>query len=129
MESKRQKQVARQVQKDLGEIFLQKSSLWQGAFITITEVKVTPDLGIARVYLSVLQAQDENKVLELVEDKKALIRQELGQKVRHQLRKVPELNFFIDTTLAQAEKMEKLFENLHIPPAQDDEETLSKDDF
>ncbi|WP_051203284.1 30S ribosome-binding factor RbfA [Hugenholtzia roseola] len=145
MESKRQKQVAKQVQKDLGEILLHHNSLWKGAFITLTDVKVTPDLSVARVYISILHgtqqqaAPSDKETLLLIEDKKGLIRQELGQKVRHQLRRVPELQFLLDTTEAEAQKIDALLESLHIPAPESDadakpkkgtsEPPLSEDDF
>jgi ribosome-binding factor A len=139
MESKRQKQVAKQVQKDLGEILLHHNSLWKGAFITLTDVKVTPDLSLARVYVSILHgtkeqtASSDKETLLLLEDKKGLIRQELGQKVRHQLRRVPELQFLLDTTEAEAQKIDALLKSLHIPAAnpkdENDPKGTTKDSF
>ena len=122
MENKRQKKVARQLQKDLGEIFQQSAnSHFNGAFITVTGVKMTPDLGIARVYLSFLMTKDIQKALLNVQEHNSYIRGELGRRVGRQMRKVPSLEYFVDDTAEEMQKVEKLFENLHIPPAEDQE--------
>ncbi|CCH01560.1 ribosome-binding factor A [Fibrella aestuarina BUZ 2] len=122
MESKRQQKVARQLQKDLSEIFQRElPHAFNGAFITVTNVRVSPDLGIARVYLSFLAAKNKQLLLEAVEEKGRSIRQLLGERVRHQLRIVPDLQFYIDDTAEYADKMDKLFAGLVIPPATDDD--------
>ena len=127
MESKRQQKVARQLQKDLGEIFQRDlthafSNVSSGAvFITITNVRVSPDLGIARVYLSLLNAKNRTMLMEAIQEKSRTIRQLLGERVRHQLRIVPDLQFFLDDTAEYAEKMDKLFAGIVIPPATEEE--------
>lgn len=121
MENKRQKKVARQLQKDLGAIFQQAAnSHFKGAFITVTGVKMTPDLGIARVYVSFLLSKEAEDTLELVKENNSYIRGELGRRVGRQMRKVPALEFFIDNTAEEVEKVEKLFKDLHIPPSEDE---------
>ena len=123
MESKRQQKVARQLQKDLSEIFQREvPHLFGGAFITVTNVRVSPDLSVARVYLSFLAAKNKALLLETIQEKGKVIRQHLGDRVRHQLRIVPELNFFIDDTAEYADKMDKLFAGLDIPPAPEEDE-------
>lgn len=128
MESKRQQKVARQLQKDLGEIFQRDlthafSNVSSGAvFITITNVRVSPDLGIARVYLSLLNAKNRTMLMEAIQEKSRTIRQLLGERVRHQLRIVPDLQFFLDDTAEYAEKMDKLFAGIVIPPVSEDNE-------
>ena len=128
MESKRQQKVARQLQKDLSEIFqrevphLFNSASSPGAFITVTSVRVSPDLSVARVYLSFLATKNKQLLLETIQEKGKVIRQHLGDRVRHQLRIVPELNFFLDDTADYADKMDKLFAGLDIPPAPAEEE-------
>lgn len=123
MESKRQQKVARQLQKDLSEIFqrevphLFNGLSGQGAFITVTNVRVSPDLSVARVYLSFLATKNREMLLESIQEKGKVIRQHLGDRVRHQLRIVPELSFFLDDTIEYADKMDKLFAGLDIPPA------------
>lgn len=121
MENKRQRKVASQIQKDLGVIFQQAASThFNSAFITVTGVKMTPDLGIARVYLSFLASKDAEKALQNVQLNRSYIRGELGRKVGSQMRKVPNLEFFIDNTAEEMEKVEKLFQNLNIPPKEED---------
>lgn len=125
MESKRQQKVARQLQKDLSEIFQREvPHLFNGAFITVTSVRVSPDLSVARVYLSFLATKNKQMLLELIQEKGKVLRQHLGDRVRHQLRIVPELSFFLDDTADYADKMDKLFAGLDIPPApaEEDEE-------
>ena len=123
MESKRQQKVARQLQKDLGEIFQRElPHAFNGAFITVTNVRVSPDLGIARVYLSFLGTKNKALLMDTIEEKNKPIRQVLGERVRHQLRIVPQLQFFLDDTADYAEKMDKLFAGLEIPPAPKEEE-------
>ncbi len=123
MESKRQQKVARQLQKDLSEIFQRDlSHMFTGAFITVTNVRVSPDLSVARVYLSFLAVKDKEGLLDTIREKSKTVRQHLGERVRHQLRIVPDLTFFIDDTAEYAEKMEKLFAGLDIPPADPDDD-------
>ncbi len=128
MESKRQQKVSRQLQKDLGEIFqrevphLFNGTANPGAFITVTSVRISPDLSVARVYLSFLAAKNKDMLLDGIREKAKVIRQHLGDRVRHQLRIVPELNFFLDDTAEYADKMDRLFAGLDIPPAPAEEE-------
>ena len=123
MESKRQRQVAKQIQKDLGEIFQRDlKQLFDGAFVTITDVKTTPDSAIARVYLSFLLAKDREGVLQIVRENTKIIRNLLGERVRHQLRIVPNLQFYIDDTAEYAQKMDALFAGIVIPPAPAEDE-------
>ena len=117
MESKRQQKVARQLQRDLGEIFQREMPhAFNGAFITVTNVRVSPDLGTARVYLSFLATKNKALLMDSIEEKNKTIRQLLGERVRHQLRIVPQLQFFLDDTADYAERMDKLFAGITIPP-------------
>lgn len=123
MESKRQQKVSRQLQRDLSEIFQRDvPHLFNGAFITVTSVRVSPDLSMARIYMSFLATKDKDGLLDEIRDKSKIIRQHLGDRVRHHLRIVPDLNFFIDDTVEYADKMDKLFSGLDIPPAPEEEE-------
>lgn len=123
MESKRQRQVAKQIQKDLGEIFQREmKQMFDGAFVTITDVKTTPDLAIARVYMSFLLSKDKEGLLQLIRENSKVIRNHLGERVRHQLRIVPSLQFYIDDTAEYAQKMDALFANIVIPPAPTEDE-------
>jgi ribosome-binding factor A len=123
MESKRQQKVGRQIQKDLGEIFQKDAQhLTNGSFVTITAVRVTPDLSIARAYLSFLPDNKKTFLLETIKENTRFIRQKLAERVRHQLRIVPHLQFYMDDTAEYAAKMDLLFSDIVIPPAQPDEE-------
>jgi ribosome-binding factor A len=118
MDSKRQQKFARLIQKDLGDIFQKETrDLFEGAFITVTEVKVSPDLGIARVYLSFMLAKNKTLLLESIQDQGKTVRQRLATRIRHQVRVIPELHFYLDETADYAARMDEIISNLHIPPA------------
>jgi ribosome-binding factor A len=123
MESKRQKQVSKHIQKELGDIFQKDfKSIFEGDFVTITDVKISPDLSVARVYLSFLKGNNRNEILENVNVNSKKIRGLFGNKNKNQLRIVPNFNFYIDDTAEYAQKIEALFADLHIPPAPPEEE-------
>lgn len=109
MDSTRQNKVNRLLQKELGELFQRESrSLFGGAFITVTGVRITPDLSIARVHLSIFMAKEKETVLEKVNNQKKEIRKRIGNKIGKQMRIVPDFEFFIDNSLDYAEKIENL---------------------
>lgn len=112
MDSTRQNKVSRLLQKELAEIFQRESrTLFNGKMITVTVVRVTPDLGLAKVYVSIFPAEkDENPIDSILEHSRK-IRTELAGRVRHQLRKIPELDFYIDDSLDYADNIEKLLNN------------------
>lgn len=123
MENKRQKQISRQIQKDLGEIFQgELKSIIGKTLVTITDVKISPDLAIARVYLSFLNVDDKEQLLEEIRTNSKKIRGLLGQRVKNQFRIVPNFQYYLDDTAEYAQKMNDLFANLHIPPATEDDE-------
>ncbi|MEO7766184.1 MAG: 30S ribosome-binding factor RbfA [Ferruginibacter sp.] len=112
-ETKRQKQVAGLINEELNDIFRRMNLLMpDGGMISISTVKITPDLFEARIYLSMFKVRDTQAVLLKFEEKNKEIRKELGARVRHQLRSIPELKFFIDDTLDYVFKMEELFERI-----------------
>ena len=112
-ETKRQKQVAGLINEELNDIFRRMNLLMMdGGMISISTVKITPDLFEARIYLSIFQIKDTKAAMLKFEDKNKEIRKELGTRVRHQLRSIPELKFFIDDTLDYVFKMEELFEKI-----------------
>ncbi len=127
MESKRQQKFARLILKDMSSIFQKEAKNHLGStFVTITQVRMTPDLGIARIFLSVLVESERKKVLNLLIENKGLLRNLLGKKLRHQIRKIPDLEFFIDDTAEYAAKITEIIDNLDIRP-EDDDEDLSDD--
>lgn len=110
----RQEKIARLLQKDLGEIFQQKTNdLFNGVFITVSNVLITPDLGYAKVYLSFLNVEDKEEMVELVNFYGKDIRKILAARIKNQVRKIPELTFYVDDTLDYVWKMEKVFEKIN----------------
>ena len=123
MDSKRQQKFSRLIQKDLGEIFQKETrDLFEGAFITVTEVKVSPDLAIARVYLSMMLVKDKAGLLEDIKEKGKAIRKTLADRIRHQVRIIPALHFFLDETADYAAKMDALIGGLTIPPTENNDQ-------
>ena len=99
METTRQAKIARLLQKELSEIFRQQTAKTQGVLVSVSAVRVSPDLSIARVYLSIFPSDKAEVLIESINKSAREIRYELAQKVRYQLRKTPELSFFIDDSL------------------------------
>lgn len=123
METKRQQKYGRLIQKELGAMFQRYASEWfGGAFVTVTEVKPTPDLKTVRVYLSIMMAKDKDAVVKQAQRQYPQIRRELGTRIRNQVRAIPELQFFLDDTFDEAEKIHNLLNKLDIPPTEGDKE-------
>jgi ribosome-binding factor A len=117
MDSVRQQKYAKLIQKELGEIFQREGRNWFGQnFITITGVRVTPDLGLARIQLSMFKVTEPKLILKQLSIHKNEIRKALGLRIGKQARIIPELEFFHDDTLDYVEKIENIFKNLNIPP-------------
>lgn len=112
-ESKRQKQVAGLLNEEMNAIFQRLSlSMVDGGMVSISDVKITPDLLEARFYLSFFQVKDPVQALKKIEDRHHEIKKELAASVRHQLRNIPVLRFFPDETLDHVFKMEELFRQI-----------------
>jgi len=112
-ESKRQKQIGQLVQKELSDIFQRMGyNVTEGGMISISAVRMTPDLLEARVYLSMFQIKDTAAMLNQIKDRNWEIRKELGLRVGKQLRRVPELSYFLDDTLDYVFRMEELFKKI-----------------
>jgi ribosome-binding factor A len=113
LEGKRQKQVAGVIHEEMTGIFRKMGlGMIDGGLVSISSVKVTPDLLEARIYLSIFQAKDNEAVLKKIEEKAHEIKRELAAKVRSQLRRIPEIKYFLDDTLDQVFKMEELFKKI-----------------
>lgn len=109
MENSRQQKVARQIQKDLGEMFIREMApLLKGAMVTVMAVRMSPDLGYAKIYLSVFPFDRHADVMALFEANNWLIRKTLAAKMRNQLRIVPELGFFLDDSFEYIDKIDNL---------------------
>jgi ribosome-binding factor A len=112
-EGKRQKQVGGLIQEEINFIFQRLGlNMMDGGMVSISSVKITPDLLEARIYLSVFNAADNKAVLKKVQDRAWDIKKELAASVKNQLRRIPELKFFLDDTLDQVFKMEELFRQI-----------------
>lgn len=108
METIRQQKIARQIQSDMAEIFQREGKpCTQGSLVTVTAVRVSPDFGYAKIYVSVFPYERSNSVLEAVEEKNWFLRRELGRRVKNQLKIVPELQFFLDDSLEYIRNIEE----------------------
>ncbi|MEX2604954.1 MAG: 30S ribosome-binding factor RbfA [Gracilimonas sp.] len=118
----RPERLAAVIKKDLGQI-LQKSYQPSGTFVTVTNVVMTDDLSIAKVYLSVFApGRDEKVVYEFIDEHISEIRYDLASKIKNQVRKIPELHFYQDDTAEYVNKMEQLFKKVDIPEKDPDSE-------
>ncbi len=109
MSSTRQSKIERLLQKDLGDIFQKGTkTLFRSKMITVTTVRVSPDLSSARVYLSLFPVEDKKEFMEYINGIEGQIRYDLGTRVRHQLRKVPSLSFFLDDSLDYIDNIDNL---------------------
>ncbi len=109
MESTRQKKISRLLQKELAEILRQKTQeISPGKIITVTTVRVSPDLGVSKIYLSIFPSADKDAALEKITSLTKNIRYELGRKIKNQMRVVPELNFYPDDSLDYIDNIDSL---------------------
>ena len=108
MQTTRQQKIERLLQKDLGDIFLSFARRLGGTLISVSEVRVSPDLSIAHVYLSIYPQDKVATTMELIEENHGAIRGEMGTRERHQLRIIPELHFHIDPTLDRMDRIDQL---------------------
>ena len=119
----RQLKFARLIQKEISDIFQRdKRGILDNAFVTVADVKVSPDLGVAKIYISMMLAKDKAAVLERITNRKGEIRKALGDKIRKQVRIIPELIFFLDEVEENAQRMDTLLNKLKIPAASTEEE-------
>jgi ribosome-binding factor A len=118
----RQQKFAKLIQKELSDIFLRdQRKFLDNAFITIAEVKMSPDLGVAKIYISMMLAKDKSALLKKLDLHKKEIRKALGDRMRNQARIIPELAFFRDEVEENANRMDEILKNLDIPPAPEEE--------
>ena len=108
METTRQNKISRLLQKELSEIFLLQTKAMPGVLVSVSAVRISPDMSIARVYLSVFPSEKAEEIVKNVNDNMKTIRYELGTRVRHQLRIIPELKFFVDDSLDYIGKIDSL---------------------
>ncbi|WP_199269691.1 30S ribosome-binding factor RbfA [Mucilaginibacter lacusdianchii] len=123
MESKRQQKFAGVIQQDLAAIFQREGmSFLPNTLVTITKVRVTPDLAIARVFLSFFNNTNTQQSLQTVKSHASEIRYKLGARIKDQVRVIPQLEFFVDDTNEYVERMDKIFDKISKEDRQKDEE-------
>ena len=112
-EGKRQKQIGGLLQEELSTLFQRLGlNMVDGGMVSISSVKLTPDLLEARIYLSFFQVPDATQAMKKIEDRAWEVKRELSGRVKQQLRRIPELKFFRDDTLDQVFKMEEIFKQI-----------------
>lgn len=120
MATVRQKQVEELVKRNFGIVLQNEGSYIYGTepLVTVTQVKISPDLGQAKIYLSVYNTETKQEVILELEEQNSRLRQALAQRVRKQMRKVPHINFYLDDTLDEMHRLNQLFNRIN----QDEEE-------
>ncbi|MCI7728191.1 MAG: 30S ribosome-binding factor RbfA [Bacteroidales bacterium] len=128
MQSTRQEKISRLLQKEFGDIFVHYGRQIQGVIISVSEVRITSDLSISRIYLSIFPTEKATELIERINADKSSIRYELGRRLRNQLRIIPELNFYLDESIDKLANIDKILgadPYLHVPL--DDEEDDAED--
>lgn len=108
MENTRLNKIDRLLQKELGDIFQKQTQAMHGVLVSVTAVRVSPDLSVAKAYLSIFPSDKVDELIKAIRANTKSIRYDLGQRVRLQLRKIPDLTFFIDDSLDYIENIDKL---------------------
>jgi len=113
-ESKRQKQVARLVQEEMSEIMQKHGlSIFKGGLVTVSKVLMTVDLSAARVYISIYNSKSPEELIDAMQRNVKELRYDLGKRMRHQLRIIPHLQFFLDDTMDHIERMNEVFKEIN----------------
>jgi ribosome-binding factor A len=113
-EGKRQKQIAAVIQEELNNIFMRLGlNMIEGGMVSISSVKVTPDLLEARIYISLFKVQDTQTAMKKIQAQAWEVKKELSERVKHQLRRIPILQFYLDDTLDYVFKMEDIFKQIN----------------
>lgn len=113
METIRQKQISALIQREFSNILREQGTyLYADAMVTVTRVRMTPDMGMARIYLSIFRTEDRDAVLLTLNVEKFKLRHALSMRIRNQLRKMPDIEMFIDDTLDEVQKLDKLFDDI-----------------
>lgn len=116
----RQQKFARLIHKEISDILQRdKRGILDNAFVTVADVRVSPDLSLAKIYISMMLQKDKQAMLEKITSRKGEIRKALGDRIRNQARIIPDIVFYIDEVEENAARMETLIKNLNIPPAED----------
>ena len=122
MESQRQKKFGRLIHKEISDIFLKDElGIGRNHFFTVMEVRMSPDLGVAKVYVSFMLDKEKQASFELLNSRKNEIRNLLGRRIAKQVRRIPELIFYMDEVEENAARIEDILKNLDIPPEKPEE--------
>ncbi len=114
METKRQRQTGEIIRRHFSELLMHEGSyLSDGALVTVTMVKMSSDLGLAKIYLSVYNTDNKQAVLLTFQQEAMRLRQGLAQRVRNKMRRVPDIDFYLDDTLDEMYRLNTLFNKLH----------------
>ena len=116
MESNRQKKFGKLIQQEMSELLPREIAVPDSPLLTVTVVRMTADMGIARVYISVLPDQKGAATIEFLNENKGEARYLLGKRIRKQVRHIPELEFYLDDTLQEVERMDDLFRQIQDDP-------------
>ncbi len=112
METTRQQKIAKQIQKDVAEIFQKEgAAIVRGSLVTVTSVRVSPDFGYAKIYVSIFPFDQNEKIMQELVKQNWFIRRALGQRIRNQVKNVPEIQFFLDDSLEYIEGIDKALHN------------------
>ncbi len=108
METTRQQKISRLIQKELGDIFQRQTQSMPGVLVSVSAVRISPDMSVCRGYLSIFPSERSAEILKNINDNVRQLRFELGNRVRHQLRIIPELKFFVDDSLDYIDHIDEL---------------------
>ncbi|MDE5981326.1 MAG: 30S ribosome-binding factor RbfA [Bacteroidaceae bacterium] len=108
MDTTRQNKIARLIQKELSEMFQQQTRQTRGVLVSVSACRISPDMSICRVYLSVFPSEQAEQIVKNVNENQKSVRFELGNRMRHQLRIIPELKFFVDDSLDYVDHIDEL---------------------
>jgi ribosome-binding factor A len=111
MDNKRIQKIERQIQKDLSEIFLSQTRQMHGVMVTVTKVRISPDLSVAKAYLSIFPVEQGTELLENIRRNSKSVRYELGTRIGQQIRRIPELSFFLDDSISYLENIDNLLKH------------------
>lgn len=125
MDSKRQAQVGELIKRNFAPVFQEHGIYIYGqAFVSVTSVKITPDLALAKIYLSVFNADDKDEVLRKINNHTHVLKQALASRIKNQIRRIPQIHFYFDETIDEMYKIDALFKDIKTmyPPSVQEEE-------
>lgn len=114
MQSKRQSQIGEMIKRNFSLVLQEEGSyIYKNALVTVTQVSMSPDLSYAKIYLSVYNRDDKEKVIQEMDQEKTRLRRNLGKRIRRQIRRIPEIDFFLDDTLDEMYRLNGLFDEIN----------------